>query len=143
MRDVETISADVVDIALRLHRRLGPGLIESVYETVLAIKLGEIGYHVARQVPIDIEFENLRFAAAFRADLIIDHQLIIEVKSVEKLTGAHAKQLLTYLRLTNQPLGLLINFSGETLKEGLRRVVNGHTSFASSRLRVNQINRRD
>lgn len=141
MKDIEAIAADVVNIALQLHRRLGPGLFESVYETLLATKLSEIGYSVARQVPIGIEIDGLHFDAAFRADLLIDDQLIVEIKSVDRLSGAHAKQLLTYLRLTDRSLGLLINFSGETLKEGLKRVFNNHTSTASSRLRVNQINR--
>jgi len=140
MSDLEVIAADVIDVALRLHRDLGPGLLESVYETVLAAKLGEQGYRVERQVPVSFTFEGLHFDGAFRIDLLIDGCLLIEVKSIERLNAAHAKQLLTYLRLTEQPLGLLINFGGATLKEGLRRVVNGHTAFASSRLRVNQIN---
>lgn len=139
MRDVETISADVIDAALRLHRDLGPGLLESVYEMILAAKLVELGYEVSRQRAIDIEYDGLHFDGAFRIDLIIDNKLLVEIKSIERLNAAHAKQLLTYLRLTKQPLGLLINFGGATLKEGLQRVVNGHTSFASSRLRVNQI----
>jgi iron complex transport system substrate-binding protein len=138
MADPETISADVVDAALRLHKELGPGLLETVYETVLAAQLSRRGYQVARQRPIDIEFDGMRFDAAFRADLVIDDVLVVEIKSVERLNAAHAKQLLTYLRLMNRPLGLLVNFGGETLKEGLRRVVNNHQSFASSRLRVNQ-----
>jgi len=139
MRDLEEISADVVDVALKLHRELGPGLLESVYETVLAGKLGAMGYRVDRQLPIEIEFDGMRFENAFRIDLLVSGRLILEIKSVEHLSQAHAKQLLTYLRLTKQPLGLLINFGAATLKEGLRRVVNDHTSFASSRLRVNQI----
>jgi iron complex transport system substrate-binding protein len=138
MADPETISADVVDAALRLHKELGPGLLETVYETVLAAQLSRRGYQVARQRPIDIEFDGMRFDAAFRADLVIDDVLVVEIKSVERLNAAHAKQLRTYLRLMNRPLGLLVNFGGETLKEGLRRVVNNHQSFASSRLRVNQ-----
>jgi GxxExxY protein len=139
MRDVETISADVVDLALRLHRDLGPGLLESVYETVLAGKLTGMGYRIDRQLPIGIVFEGMHFENAFRIDLRVDGQLLLEIKSVEQLTQAHAKQLLTYLRLTKQPLGLLINFGAGTLKEGLRGVVNNHSDFASSRLRVNQI----
>jgi iron complex transport system substrate-binding protein len=138
MADPETISADVVDAALKLHKGLGPGLLETVYETVLAAQLSRRGYQVVRQRPIDIEFEGMRFEAAFRADLVIDDALLVEIKSVERLNAAHAKQLLTYLRLTNRPLGLLINFGGETLKEGLRRIVNNHQPFAPSRLRVNQ-----
>ena len=139
MRDLESISADVVDLALKLHRELGPGLLESVYETVLAGKLGAMGYKVDRQLAIDIEFDGMQFENAFRVDILVDGRLLLEIKSVEHLSQAHAKQLLTYLRLTKQPLGLLINFGAATLKEGLRRVVNEHTSFASSRLRVNQV----
>ena len=138
MRDIEQISGDVIDVALRLHRELGPGLLESVYEVILASKLTAMGYSVARQRPIDIEFDNLRFEAAFRIDLLVDERLLVEIKSVERLTAAHGKQLLTYLRLTKQPVGLLINFGGATLKEGLRRVVNDYAPSASPRLRVNQ-----
>lgn len=138
MDDIEQISGDVVDVALRLHRDLGPGLLESVYETILASKLAAMGYRVARQLPIDIEFENLRFEAAFRIDLLVEGRLLVEIKSVERLSAAHGKQLLTYLRLTKQPVGLLINFGGATLKEGLRRIVNDYSPSASPRLRVNQ-----
>jgi iron complex transport system substrate-binding protein len=137
MRDIEDISADVLDVALRLHRDLGPGLLESVYEAVLAAKLQDIGYDVARQHPVDIDYDGLSFPGAFKIDLLVDRRLI-EIKSVERLSAAHAKQLLTYLRLTKQPLGLLINFAGATLKEGVRRIVNDHRPSASSRLRVNQ-----
>jgi GxxExxY protein len=138
LKEIEQISGDVVDVALRLHRQLGPGLLESVYETILASKLASMGYAVARQLPIDIEYEDLRFEAAFRIDLLVENCLLLEIKSVERLTAAHGKQLLTYLRLTNQPVGLLINFGGATLKEGLRRVVNDYSPSASPRLRVNQ-----
>ncbi len=134
MRNIDEISGDVVNVAPRLHRDLGPGLLESVYEAVLAAKLAGMGYSVIRQRPIDIEFEGLRFDAAFRIDLIVEERLLIEIKSVERLTAVHAKQLLTYLRLTGQPVGLLINFGGATLKEGLRRLVNNHHSSASPRL---------
>ncbi len=137
MRDIDEISGDVVNVALRLHRDLGPGLLESVYEAVLAAKLTDMGYAVVRQRPIDIEFEGLRFEAAFRIDLIVEERLLIEIKSVERLTAVHAKQLLTYLRPTGQPVGLLINFGGATLKEGLRRLVNNHHSSASPRLCAN------
>ena len=139
MKDIEEVSGDVVDVALRLHRSLGPGLLESVYETVLAAKLVEMGYPVSRQRPIDIEFEGLYFQAAFRIDLLVDERLLVEVKSVDQLHPAHAKQLLTYLRLAKQPVGLLINFGGATLKEGVRRLVNDYKPSASPRLRVNQI----
>ncbi len=138
VKDLDDITGDVLDVALRLHRELGPGLLESVYETVMAGKLEEIGYVVRRQQPVDIEFEGIRFAAAFRIDLLINGRLLVEIKSVDQLHKAHSKQLLTYLRLTKQSVGLLINFGGATLKEGVRRIVNEHTPSASSRLRVNQ-----
>ena len=138
MRDIDVVSGDVVDVALRIHRELGPGLLESVYETVLAGKLIQMGYPVDRQKPIDIEFEGTCFPAAFRIDLLVDERLIVEIKCAEALSKAHLKQLQTYLRLMKQPVGLLINFAGATLKEGLRRVVNDHVPSASPRLRVNQ-----
>ncbi len=138
MSDLEAIASDVIDVALKLHRELGPGLLESVYEALLAGRLTQMGYVALRQQPVDIEFDGLRFENAFRIDLMINGCLLIEIKSIERLTGAHSKQLLTYLRLTKQPLGLLINFGGETLKEGLKRVVNDYQPFAPSRLRVNQ-----
>ncbi len=126
MRDIDRISGDVLDAAIRLHRDLGPGLLETVYETVLAGQLARIGYRVARQHPVDIEFDGLRFAGAFRIDILVDDRLLIEIKSVDQLHASHAKQLLTYLRLTKQPVGLLINFGGATLKEGFRRLVNDY-----------------
>ena len=138
MRDIEQVSGDVVDLAYRLHRDLGPGLLESVYEAVMAAKLIQMGYAVARQQPVNIEYDDLRFEAAFKIDLLVDRRLVVEIKSVERLNAAHGKQLLTYLRLTKQPVGLLINFGGATLKEGLHRVVNDYTPSASPRLRVNK-----
>ncbi|MBB5710869.1 GxxExxY protein [Sphingomonas xinjiangensis] len=137
MTDIDRISGDVVDVAMRLHRDLGPGLLESVYEMILAARLSRMGYSVARQRAIDVEFEGLRFDAAFRIDLIVEDRLLVEIKSVDKLVAVHAKQLLTYLRLTKQPVGLLLNFGGETLKEGIRRIVNNHTSSAPPRLCAN------
>ena len=138
MKDLEAISGDVIDVAIRLHRELGPGLLESVYELLLAGKLASIGYVVARQQLVDIEFEDVRIEAAFRIDLLVEGCLLIEVKSVERLLPVHGKQLLTYLRLTKQPVGLLLNFGGDTLKEGLKRVVNDYRPSAPPRLRVNQ-----
>jgi iron complex transport system substrate-binding protein len=138
MKDIDQITGDVLDAALALHRNLGPGLMESVYEIVLAAKLSQMGYLVDRQKPVDIEFEGLRFEAAFRIDLLIDQRLLVEIKSVERLNAAHSKQLLTYLRLMRRPVGLLLNFGAATLKEGVKRVVNAHIPSASSRLRVNR-----
>jgi iron complex transport system substrate-binding protein len=135
---LDQISGDILDLSIRLHREIGPGLLESVYETVLAGKLIEKGYSVDRQKPIDIEFERTRFEAAFRIDLLVNQRVLVEIKSVEQLHAAHAKQLLTYLRLTKQPLGLLINFGGATLKEGFRRLVNDYDPSASLRLSANK-----
>jgi GxxExxY protein len=131
MDDLEAMASDAVDASLLIHRELGPGLLESVYETLLAAELARRGHSVLRQQPVDFMFNGMRFDAAFRVDLLVGGRLVIEVKSVDRLAGVHARQLLTYLRLMKQPLGLLINFGGETLKEGLKRVVNSRNSFAS------------
>ncbi|MEN2784817.1 GxxExxY protein [Sphingomonas qilianensis] len=142
MKDIDEVSGDVIDVALRLHRELGPGLMESVYEALLAARLIKMGYAVARQQPISIDFDGMHFEGAFKIDLLVDGRLIVELKSIERLLPVHAKQLLTYLRLTHQPVGLLINFGGDTLKEGIRRLVNNHVSASSAPLRE-PINRRD
>ena len=126
MRPIDTISADVIDAAMRIHKELGPGLLESVYEMVLAASLEKMGYKIDRQKPVDIHYDGMHFEAAFRIDLVVDERLLVEIKSVERLNPAHAKQLLTYLRLTGQPVGLLLNFAGATLKEGIKRLVNDY-----------------
>jgi iron complex transport system substrate-binding protein len=105
---------------------------------LLAAKLTAAGLRVERQKAIPLTYEGLTLAEGFRADLVIEDSLIVEIKSVENLAPVHAKQLLTYLRLTKQPLGLLINFGCGTFRDGVKRVVNGHTNFAGSRLRVYQ-----
>ena len=139
MTDIDRSTGEVLDAAIRLHRELGPGLLESVYETLLAAQISRLGYSVVRQHPVDIEFDGMRFEAAFRIDLLVDGRLLIEVKSVDQLHASHAKQLLTYLRLTKQPVGLLINFGGATLEEGFRRLVNDYSPSASPRLGANPI----
>jgi GxxExxY protein len=126
MRSIDDLSEAVIGEAIRMHRDLGPGLLESVYEIVLAEALARKGYRVGRQVPVPIEYNDLLFEAAFRIDLLVEGQLIIEVKSVEELKRVHAKQVLTYLRLMKQPVGLLLNFSAPTMKEGIRRLVNDY-----------------
>ncbi|MBO6526259.1 GxxExxY protein [Erythrobacter sp.] len=122
--DLNRLTGAVIEECIRIHRELGPGLLESVYETVLAGSLQRRGLKVDRQVPVDIHYDGLTFSKAFRVDLRIDGVLLLEIKSVEKLSNLHAKQLLTYLRLTDSRLGLLLNFSGETMKERIRRVIN-------------------
>jgi len=124
--DREAIARAAVDCAIHIHRELGPGLLESVYEMVLAAALARRGFHVVRQVAVDVHFDGLHFPGAFRVDLLVEDCFPIEIKAVEKLLPVHAKQLLTYLRLLKQPLGLLLNFSGETMREGIRRLVNDH-----------------
>lgn len=138
MKNVEEISSEVVDAAFHLHKDLGPGLLESVYEVVLAKLLEQRGLSVERQKPIPIHYAGLRFDEGFRADLIVEGSLLIELKSVENLAPVHGKQVLTYLRLLDLPLGLLLNFGSATFKTGIKRIVNNHSNFASSRLRVNQ-----
>ena len=134
MRHIDEVTRDVIGLSMRIHTALGPGLFESVYETVLAGKLIELGYAVERQLPINIEFEGTQFPNAFKIDLLVDQQLVIEIKSVEKPNALHAQQLLTYLRLMNLPVGLVVNFSCLTLKDGIRRVVNNHRDSAASAL---------
>jgi iron complex transport system substrate-binding protein len=130
MRDVEEVAALVVDAALQLHRDLGPGLLESVYEAVLARMLEKRGLSVERQKPVPINYQGIELNEGFRLDLLVDGQLIVELKSVEAIHPVHPKQLLTYLRLMNLPLGLLINFGAPLLKAGLKRVVNNHKNLA-------------
>lgn len=128
MLPIDEISGIVVDEAISLHRNLGPGLFESVYETILAARLEARGFKVDRQYPVALDYEGQHFDIAFRVDLLVDDRLVVEIKAVEQLSKAHAKQLLTYLRLLKQPVGLLLNFSGETMKEGIRRMVNNHAT---------------
>ncbi|MBA3018760.1 MAG: GxxExxY protein [Proteobacteria bacterium] len=119
------IAKIVVDAAYHVHRRLGPGLLESVYEAVLAYDLKKRGMKVERQVPVAIVFNGIKFDEGFRADLIVEDKVIVELKSVENIVPVHKKQLLTYLRLSDKRLGLLINFGSELIRDGISRVVNG------------------
>lgn len=137
MGDVDDITGAIIDAALQIHRALGPGLLESVYSAVLARSLVRRGFHIERNKTIRFEYDGMVFEEGFRADLIVETQVIVEIKSVERLARVHAKQLLTYLKLTNTPVGLLINFGAPTLREGLRRIVNGYLPSAPPRLRVN------
>ncbi len=118
------IAKQVVDAAFQIHTRLGPGLLETVYEVLLGHELRKRGFEVARQVAVPIQCDGIRFDEGFRADLIVEEKVIVEVKTVEKLHPAHKKQLLTYLRLTDKRLGLLINFAEALIRDGITRVVN-------------------
>ena len=122
-KEDRTASA-VVDAAFEIHRDLGPGLFESVYETLLTYELEKRGLSVERQKPIQVVYDGKVFEEGFRADLVVDYCLIVELKSVENVSPVHKKQLLTYLRLTDMRLGLLINFGTALLKDGIHRVVN-------------------
>lgn len=134
----EELSAIVVDCGYRLHVEAGPGLLETVYEVVLAKMLADQGLVVKRQAPVPIRLMGMTFEEGFRADIIVENTLLLELKSVENLLPVHSKQVLTYLRLLKLPLGLLINFGAPTFKDGCKRIVNHHTDTQLSRLRVNQ-----
>ena len=119
------IAKKVLDICFVIHRELGPGLFESVYESILCYELRKAGLSFASQVEIPVEYDGKVFENGFRADVIVENKVILELKSVENLTPVHKKQLLTYLKLTGMKLGLLINFNESLMKTGFKRVVNG------------------
>jgi len=118
------LSKLVVDLCLKIHRALGPGLLESVYEEVLCFELAKAGLKFSRQQGISVIYDGVKMDLGFRADVIIEDKLIVELKSVEIISPVHPKILLTYLRLSNKKLGLLINFNVELIKDGIKRVVN-------------------
>ena len=119
------IAKIIVDVAFYIHKKLGPGLLESVYEIILAHELKRRGLNVDRQVPVPVVYDNIKLDEGFRADLIVEDKVIVELKSVEKVIPVHKKQLLTYVRLADKRLGLLINFGSELMRDGISRVVNG------------------
>jgi GxxExxY protein len=123
--NANAIATQIVDAAYQIHVSLGPGLLESVYQQVFAAKLQKRALRVVLQQPIPILYEGLPFEVGFRADMIVEDTVIVEIKSVEAIHPVHKKQLLTYLRLANKPLGLLINFNVCLIKDGISRVVNG------------------
>ena len=138
MKELDDITGTIVDVALKIHIGLGPGLLESVYEAVLAKAIERRGLRVERQKIIVFEYDGIVFDEGFRTDILVESKVIVELKSVERLAPVHGKQVLTYLRLMHLPVGLLINFGAATLKEGLHRIVNHLSPSASPRLRVNQ-----
>jgi GxxExxY protein len=119
------LSKIIVNAAYRIHTALGPGLLESVYETTLAHEIEKHGVKVVRQQALPVVYERIRMEVGFRADLLVGDKVIVEIKSTEALSPVHRKQLLTYLRLANMRLGLLINFNVEFIRDGITRVVNG------------------
>jgi GxxExxY protein len=124
-RHENPISKEIVDAAFKIHSKLGPGLLESVYEVILAHELRKRGFRVERQLPIPIVWDDIRFEEGYRFDLLVDDKVLVEVKSVETVVPVHKKQLLTYLRLMDKRLGLLINVNEEVIRTGISRVVNG------------------
>jgi len=124
LKDLNEISGEIVDASIHVHRCLGPGLLESVYESVLAYALQKRGLKVDRQVPVPVVYDDLQFEEGFRADLIVENAVIVELKSVETIAPVHSKQLMTYLKLMDRRLGLLINFGAPLLKDGIRRIAN-------------------
>ena len=124
--ELDEISGAIVDASVRIHRKFGPGLLESLYETILACDLRRRGLRVERQRLITFSYDGMDVEHAFRADLLVDESVIVEVKSVEHVAPVHSKQLLTYLRLTNLRVGLLLNFGAEVMKDGIKRVVNNY-----------------
>ena len=124
MRENE-LAKIVVDVAYQIHRRLGPGLLESVYQAIMAYELRLRGLHVETEVPIPVVWGDMQLEIGFRGDLWIERLLLVELKSIEELAPVHKKQMLTYLRLTNTRFGLLINFGEELIKDGIVRLVNG------------------
>lgn len=123
---IDELSAAVISEAIAIHKEFGPGLFETVYESVLAGRLRKRGLKVERQVQVKAVFDGETYDPAFKIDILVEDRLVLEIKTVEQLGRAHAKQLLTYLRLLKQPVGLLLNFSDETMKDGIRRVVNDY-----------------
>ncbi len=140
MKPLDEVTGQILDAAMKIHRDLGPGLLETVYEVLLAKELERRGLLVERQKIIRFEYDGIIFEEGMRIDLLVENSVLVELKSVDRLAPVHAKQVLTYLRLMNLPVGLLINFGGETLKEGFRRIVSDRYDPALSTLRINQRN---
>src|SRR5262249_11822338 len=125
------LSGVIIEVAIDIHRRLGPGLLESVYQAILSHELTKRGRTVEKEVAIPLVWDNLRFELGFRADLIVNDLILVELKSIDELAPVHKKQVLTYLRITGKKLGLLINFGEETLKDGICRLINGNLNEPS------------
>lgn len=137
--DIEAVCTVIVDTAFNIHRDIGSGLLESAYEVILMAKLRSRGLEVERQVSIDINYDGVEMQSAFRVDLLVEKRVIIEIKSAERTLPVHAKQVITYLRLTNLTHGFVINFGTPLFKDGIKRLLNDRTSSVSSCLRANQI----
>jgi len=130
MAEINRITGEIVDAAFRLHNRIGPGLLESVYEALLCRSLERKGFRVERQKPVSFEYDGMRFDEVCRLDLLVEGVVVVELKSVEKIAPVHHKQILTYLRLMDLPIGLLLNFGAPLMKDGVFRVANARASTA-------------
>ncbi len=122
---LNSITQQIIGAAIRVHQALGPGLLESAYEACLAFELAEMGFQVAQQQPLPVEYRGVRLSCGYRTDLIVDNRVIVEVKAIARIEPIHEAQLISYLRLSNRRVGLLINFNVKVLKNGVRRLVNG------------------
>ncbi|MBR4252013.1 MAG: GxxExxY protein [Kiritimatiellae bacterium] len=134
--DENTITGDILDAAVKLHRHFGPGLLESVYEQLLAIELVRRGHTVERQKPISFEYEGTPIENAFRLDLLVDGKVVVELKSTDQMHPVYAKQVKTYLVLMDLQVGLLVNFGMNLLKDGILRIVNHYQGPPPSSLRA-------
>ena len=126
MTQENEISGDIVDAAVKLHQRLGPGLLESAYEMILAAEVVRRGHRVETQVPVSFDYEGMKFENAFRVDMIVDEQIVVELKATEQKNPVFARQLKTYLVLMNKHIGLLLNFGQMKMVNGIERIVNGY-----------------
>jgi iron complex transport system substrate-binding protein len=129
--DLEWLARTAIDCGFQVHDDIGPGLLETAYEAFLAAGLAERGLRVDVQKAVPVTYRGIVIRDAFRADLLVEQRLVIEVKSVERLAPVHAKQLLTYLRLMEQPLGLLMNFGAEMFRDGVKRVINNRSEYVA------------
>ena len=123
LEEINKVSGEVVDAAMEVHSALGPGLLESAYEHCLAHELTERGLKVERQVPVPLEYKNTQLDAGFRADLLVEESLIVELKTVEEILPIHEAQIFTYLKLTGGRVGLLLNFNVRSMKNGIKRII--------------------
>jgi iron complex transport system substrate-binding protein len=129
--DIEWLAKTAIDCGFQLHGDIGPGLLETAYEAFLAALMKERGLRVEVQKPVPVTYRGVVIRDAFRADLLVEQRLVIEIKSVERLAPVHSKQLLTYLRLMDQPLGLLMNFGADMFRDGLKRVINNRSDYVA------------
>lgn len=142
LSDPEPIVTEIIDAAVKLHRKLGPGLLESVYKTSLCADLVLRGLSVQREVPVLLILDGRKLGKSFSVDLLVNAAVVVEVKAIKRLAPVHFRQISTYLKLLELPIGLLMNFGGATLKQGLHRIVNGYVPTPSSPLRINKMRHR-